>query len=93
MFREGRTKAVGNVTKIIPYVPATMTKDPKKAQSSNQVRAEDYLGYLTIKTISKGSWRWKEEDAGSRIIRTQGHWPATAASSGIIVVHKFLSMK
>ena len=93
VFREGRTKAVGNVTKIIPYVPATMTKDPKKAQSSNQVRAEDYLGYLTIKTISKGSWRWKEEDAGSRIIRTQGHWPATAASPGIIIVHKFLSIK
>merc|ERR1712025_898606 len=40
VFREGRTKAVGNVTKIIPYVPATMTKDPKKAQSSNQVRGD-----------------------------------------------------
>ena len=92
VFREGRTKAVGNVTKIIPYVPATMTKDPKKAQSSNQVSSEYFLCYSIMKT-SAGSWGWKEEDAGGRIIRTQGHWPATAASPGIIIVHKFLSIK
>ena len=39
VFREGRTKAVGNVTKIKPYVPAIVTKDPKKAQGS-QMRGD-----------------------------------------------------
>jgi len=38
VFREGRTKAVGNVTKIIPYVPA-IVKDPKKNQQQ-QVRGD-----------------------------------------------------
>lgn len=37
MFREGRTKAVGNVTKIIPYVPAIISKDKEK-KSQNQQR-------------------------------------------------------
>ena len=37
MFREGRTKAVGNVTKIIPYVPAIIAKDKEK-KSQNQQR-------------------------------------------------------
>jgi len=37
VFREGRTKAVGNVTKIIPYVPAIVSKDKEK-KSQNQQR-------------------------------------------------------
>ena len=37
VFREGRTKAVGNVTKIIPYVPAIISKDKEK-KSQNQQR-------------------------------------------------------
>jgi len=44
VFREGRTKAVGNVTKIIPYVPAVLGKDKTKAkqlqQQGQQVRGE-----------------------------------------------------
>ena len=39
VFREGRTKAVGNVNKIIPYIPATAAKDPKKAQN-NQMKPQ-----------------------------------------------------
>ena len=35
VFREGRTKAVGNVSKIIPYIPATVGKDQKS--KSHQV--------------------------------------------------------
>ena len=35
VFREGRTKAVGNVSKIIPYIPATVAKDQKS--KSHQV--------------------------------------------------------
>ena len=35
VFREGRTKAVGNVCKIIPYIPATVGKDQKS--KSHQV--------------------------------------------------------
>jgi len=38
VFREGRTKAVGNVSKIIPYIPATVGKDQKS--KSHQVRGD-----------------------------------------------------
>jgi len=42
VFREGRTKAVGNVNKIIPYVPAVLGKDKTKqaAKQLQQVRGE-----------------------------------------------------
>jgi len=42
VFREGRTKAVGNVNKIIPYVPAVQGKDKTKqaAKQLQQVRGE-----------------------------------------------------
>jgi len=42
VFREGRTKAVGNVNKIIPYVPAVQGKDKAKqaAKQLQQVRGE-----------------------------------------------------
>jgi len=42
VFREGRTKAVGNVNKIIPYVPAVIGKDKAKqvAKQLQQVRGE-----------------------------------------------------
>merc|ERR1719327_236320 len=42
VFREGRTKAVGNVTQIIPYVPAVLGKDKTKqaAKQLQQVRGE-----------------------------------------------------
>jgi len=43
VFREGRTKAVGNVNKIIPYIPATAAKDPKKAQN-NQMKPQQMRG-------------------------------------------------
>merc|ERR1712004_871366 len=39
VFREGRTKAVGNVNKIIPYVPAVLGKDKTK-QAAKQLRGE-----------------------------------------------------
>ena len=39
MFREGRTKAVGNVNKIIPYVPAIVAKEPKKT-GGQQLRGD-----------------------------------------------------
>merc|ERR1719333_1125066 len=54
VFREGRTKAVGNVTKIIPYVPATMAKDPKKAQS-NQAKPQQVRGDGKKRTQGPGS--------------------------------------
>merc|ERR1712156_374400 len=38
VFREGRTKAVGNVCKIIPSTPATVGKDQKS--KSHQVRGD-----------------------------------------------------
>merc|ERR1719312_1900105 len=42
VFREGRTKAVGNVNKIIPYVPAVIGKEKAKqaAKQMQQVRGE-----------------------------------------------------
>ena len=39
MFREGRTKAVGNVNKIITYVPAIVAKEPKKT-GGQQLRGD-----------------------------------------------------
>merc|ERR1712083_174299 len=43
VFREGRTKAVGNVSKIIPYTPATVAKDQIKTAAkatTQQARGE-----------------------------------------------------
>ena len=38
MFREGRTKAVGNVNKILPYTPAVVGKEKAKPMNKmNQV--------------------------------------------------------
>merc|ERR1719342_1569954 len=41
VFREGRTKAVGNVNKILPYTPAVVGKEKAKPMNKmNQVRGE-----------------------------------------------------
>ena len=47
VFREGRTKAVGNVSKIIPYIPATVGKDQKS--KSHQVGKQ--LSNFLIRTL------------------------------------------
>jgi len=44
VFREGRTKAVGNVTKIIPYVPAVLGKDKTKAKQLQQQQGQQVRG-------------------------------------------------
>ena len=63
VFREGRTKAVGNVSKIIPYIPATVAKDQKS--KSHQVCRLNYenLQNFLIKTFpSSGPGRRKEKN-------------------------------
>merc|ERR1712000_65271 len=42
VFREGRTKAVGNVNKVLPYTPAVIGKEKVAAKVSQQqqVRGE-----------------------------------------------------
>ena len=43
VFREGRTKAVGNVNKVLPYTPAVIGKEKAKTAakvSQQQVRGE-----------------------------------------------------
>ena len=37
VFTEGRTKAVGKMTKIIPYVLAIISKDKEKKSQNQQV--------------------------------------------------------
>ena len=62
VFREGRTKAVGNVSKIIPYIPATVAKDQKS--KSHQV-CRQFPNFLIKTFSSSGPGRRKEKDDGS----------------------------